>query len=102
MTNNSLFSYILTDLTGRKGQAVLFKSQSPDDVSIDFEFYLKSINNKDWNRGGTNLFIKKDSNDCIFFGYAFDLESGPFKKPLENHPKIKLDWTKWNTIIVTL
>ena len=101
LPNAGLFEYILAVITAEGGDgdaAVLFKIQNPNNVTEDFERYLKSIGKRsDWKRGGTNTFYR--GQECIAFFSATTKHNGPYPPTAE--PSLNANWQQWDTFIVT-
>lgn len=101
MTNDNLFSYILSAVntpTNDGSVAVLFKSQTPSDVTEEFERYLTKIGKREhWKRGGTYLFFGSNNEDILFSRATNKQEPYPDKEDsVLNWP-----WNKWDTFIIT-
>lgn len=105
--NGSLFDYALKEVYSHGGDgdvAVLFKQQNPDDVTVEFELYLKSIGEElKWRRGGTNMFYSTVDQDCIAFSKATDVEDGPYRAAVLSRTQLELKWPwmRWDTTIIT-
>lgn len=98
MNNNSLFDCITS--TTDTDFAILFKVQNPDEVTEEFEKYLIKIGkNKDWRRGGTNLFHSVGGENVLFTKTKSD-KFGPFNSNVEDHV-LPINWKMWDVTIIT-
>ena len=97
MNNNSLFDCITS--TVDTDFAIVFKVQNPDDVTEEFEKYLIKIGkNKDWRRGGTNLFYEVSGKNVLFIAMK-SYTSNPF--PVNTHAsELPINWKLWDVTII--
>lgn len=103
-SNDNLFSFILDEVYAQGGDgdaAVLFKIQNPNNVTEDFERYMKNTGRQlDWRRGGTNTFYSTNGQECIAFFSATTKCDGPYTS-VGVETSLNANWRQWDIFVVT-